>query len=117
MDLEVAGNERSTADDNDMMDDKVRGQYASQILDNPVFKSACDVLQKETVDAWATCPARDVDGKEYLWKLYKANEKFLNIFRGYVEAGKLQELREKEEQSALQRAKDNVTKFAQSFRR
>lgn len=99
-----------------MMDDKVRAQYAGQILDNPVFKDAVEVIRRETVQAWADCPARDLDGKEHLWKLYRVNEKFLSVFRGYVEAGKLAEVREiqQQEQSTLRNFQDNVTKF---FRR
>lgn len=97
-----------------MMDDKVRAQYASQILENPVFKDAVEVIRRETVQAWADCPARDMEGKEHLWKLYRVNEKFLNIFRGYVEAGKLADVRGKQEQSTLRNMQDNVTKF---FRR
>jgi len=101
-----------------MMDDKVRAQYAGQILDNPVFKDAVEVLRRETVQAWADCPARDMEGKEELWKMHKVNEKFLNIFKGYVEAGKLADLhaKQEQEQSALQKLKDNVTKFT-TFRR
>lgn len=93
------------------MDDKVRAQYAAQILDNPVFKSAIEAIRNETIQAWADCPARDLEGKEHLWKLHRVNEKFLNIFKGYVEAGKLSV---KQEQSTLQTVQDNVTKF---FRR
>lgn len=96
------------------MDDKVRAQYAAQILDNPVFKDAVEVIRAETVRMWADCPARDTEGREHLWKLYKINEKFFNIFRGYVEAGKLADVREKQEQSTLRNVQDNVTKF---FRR
>ena len=97
-----------------MMDDKTRAQYAHQILENPVFKQAIEVLEKEIVTAWEACPARDAEGKEYMWQLYRNTKKFHNIFVGYVEAGKLQLEREKQEQSALQRVtamKDNVTKF------
>lgn len=96
------------------MDDKVRAQYAHQILENPVFKSAIEVIRAETVKAWAECPARDVEGREQLWKIYRVNEKFLNIFKGYIEAGKLAALNEMhKEQSAPQPATpwDNVTKF------
>lgn len=93
------------------MDDKQRMQYAAQILDNPVFKQACEVMEKEVIDSWEACPARDHEGKEYLWQLYRNTRKFKNVFRGYVESGKLQIEREKQEQSALQKMQDNVTKF------
>jgi len=96
------------------MDDKVRAQYAHNILENPVFQAAIDVIRSETVQAWADCPARDLEGKEQLWKLYRVNEKFLNIFKGYVESGKLADLHEKQEQSSLRNVQDKVTKF---FRR
>lgn len=97
-----------------MMDDKVRGEYAGQILGNPVFVQACEVIKKEVIRAWADCPARDTEGKEYLWQLYRNTEKFENVFRGYIESGKLKMERDKQEQSTLQKVQDNVTKF---FRR
>jgi len=96
------------------MDDKVRGEYAGQILGNPVFVQALEVIKKEVIQAWADCPARDHEGKEYLWQLYRNTVKFENVFRGYVESGKLAIEREKQEQSAAQKVRDNVTKF---FRR
>jgi len=96
------------------MDDKVRGEYAGQILGNPVFASACEVMKKEVIQLWADCPARDTEGKEYLWQLYRNTVKFENVFRGYVESGKLALEREKQEQSSLRNVQDKVTKF---FRR
>ncbi len=96
------------------MDDKVRAQYAGQILDNPVFKDACKIIKDEVVNLWADCPARDLEGKEYLWQLYRNTNKFEAIFKGYIEAGKLADFRDteaKKEQSALRDLKDNVTKF------
>ena len=97
-----------------MIDDKTRAQHANNILNNPVFQQAVEVMSKEIIKAWEECPARDTEAKEYYWQLYKNTQKFVNIFRGYVDAGKLQIEREMQEQSALQKAKDNVTKF---FRR
>lgn len=97
-----------------MMDDKVRAEYAGQIVNNPVFQQACEVIKQEVIRAWADCPARDHEGKEYLWQLYRNTVKFEAVFRGYVESGKLHIEREKQERSALQKVQDNVTKF---FRR
>ena len=100
-----------------MTDDKVRAQYALQIIQNPVFQQACEVLEKEIVEAWAECPARDQEGKDYFWRLLKSHRRFISVFRGYVESGKIVLEREKQEQSALQKMQDNVTKFAERFRR
>ena len=97
-----------------MMDDKVRAQYAAQILDNAVFKQACEVIKNEVIQMWADCPARDHEGKEYLWQLYRNTTKFENIFRAYVESGKLQIEKPQQEQSSLRNMQDKVTKF---FRR
>ena len=96
-----------------MMDDKVRAQYAGQILDNPVFKSACEVMKSEVIQLWADCPARDTEGREYLWQLYKNTLKFEGMFKAYVESGKLH-VEPKQEQSSLRNVQDKVTKF---FRR
>ena len=35
------------------------------------------------------CPARDHEGREQLWMLYKISKKFRGLLDGYVQTGKL----------------------------
>lgn len=77
-----------------------RGERAAEVLGNPAFQEAVERLRREVVDAWEQCPARDSEGKEYYWQLYKNTGKFCAILQGYIEGGKAVKLREK--QSAMQ---------------
>ena len=43
----------------------------------------------EVVDQWGNCPARDREGKEALWQLFKTSQKFRATLLGYIESGKL----------------------------
>jgi hypothetical protein len=76
------------------MNDKQRADYAEQLLSNDVLKMALDVIEREVVDAWENCPARDKEGQEELWRLYKTAKKFRGVLLGYVQAGKLERLTE-----------------------
>ncbi len=77
-----------------MMDDKARADRAADLLSNDVLMMALDVIEREVIDAWESCPTRDKEGKEELWRLYKTSKKFRGVLLGYVEAGKLQRLTE-----------------------
>lgn len=75
-----------------MMDDKKRAERAAELLNNEVLGMALDVLEKEVVTLWEQCPARDKEGKEELWRLYKTSKKFRGVIMGYIQAGKLARL-------------------------
>ena len=87
------------------LDQQTRGQYAQQLLDSALLKEALDAIEKEVLDQWVDCPARDKEGKEALWQLIKTSRKFREILTGYVNTGKLAtaNLKRFEEQSALRR--------------
>lgn len=87
------------------LDQQTRGQYAQLLLDNDLLKEALDAIEKEVLDQWVECPARDKEGKEALWQLIKTSRKFREILLGYINTGKLAtaNLKRFEEQSALRR--------------
>ncbi len=87
------------------LDQQTRGQYAQQLLDSALLKEALDAIEKEVLDQWVACPARDKEGKEALWQLIKTSRKFREILIGYINTGKLAtaNLKRFEEQSALRR--------------
>lgn len=80
-----------------------RGQKASELLDNELLLQALEAIESEVVAQWEQCPARDKDGKEALWQLFKTSKKFRSILLGYVETGKLatEQLRRFEERKGL----------------
>ena len=63
------------------------------------------MLFRSVVAQWEQCPARDKEGKEALWQLYKTAKKFRSLLNGYVQTGKLatETLAQYERESALKR--------------
>lgn len=75
--------------ESDLLDQQTRGQYALSLLENELLKEALDAIEKEVMEQWISCPARDKEGKEALWQLIKTSRKFRDILTGYVQTGKL----------------------------
>lgn len=66
-----------------------RGRQAAELLAHPLLNEALDAIEAEVVSQWGQCPARDHEGKEALWQLYKTAQKFRGVLTGYVETGKI----------------------------
>lgn len=79
------------------MDSKLRSEEAARLLSNNVLLEALEALQKETVAKWSACPARDTEGREWLWMFYQANLSFSDILKGYLATGKIEEFNKKQE--------------------
>ena len=73
----------------ELNDEVHRGHKATELLENTLLQEALDAIEREVVEQWAECPARDKDGKEALWQLMKTAQKFRRILTGYVDTGKL----------------------------
>lgn len=87
------------------IEEQTRAQRAAELLENETLKQALEAIESEVVRQWGECPARDKEGKEALWQLYKTAQKFRNLLSGYVETGKLatENLRRHDEQSKIRR--------------
>lgn len=73
----------------DLISEEVRGHNAAMLLDNELLQEALTAIDKEVMEQWIACPARDKEGKEALWQLIKTSRKFKDILTGYIETGKL----------------------------
>ncbi len=89
--------------DTDLMAQQTRGQLSQSLLENELLSEALDAIDKEVMEQWIACPARDHEGKEALWQLIKTSRKFRSILEGYIETGKLAsaELRRFDEKRGL----------------
>jgi len=87
------------------IEEQTRGQEAQMLLDSELLQEALSAIEAEVVAQWEKCPARDAEGKEALWQLYKTSKKFRAVLTGYVQTGKLasEQLKRFEEQSRLRR--------------
>jgi hypothetical protein len=75
--------------DRDYMREQTRGQLSQSLLENELLQEVLEAIDKEVMEQWIQCPARDKDGKEALWQLIKTSRKFRSILEGYIETGKL----------------------------
>ena len=73
----------------DLLEQQTKGQISQSLLENELLNEALDAIEREVIAQWEQCPARDAEGKEALWQLYKTSKKFRNLLVGYVETGKL----------------------------
>lgn len=87
------------------IEEQTRGQEAQMLLDSELLQEALSAIEAEVIAQWEKCPARDAEGKEALWQLYKTSKKFRAVLTGYVQTGKLasEQLKRFEEQGLLRR--------------
>lgn len=87
----------------DYQQEQDRGQEAQRLLDNELLQEALAAIEREVVEQWTQCPARDKEGKEALWQLMKTAQKFRGLLTGYVQTGKLagEQLKRFEAQSRI----------------
>jgi hypothetical protein len=76
-------------DETKLKEDQTRAWKAQELLDNELLKDALAAIKSEVVSQWESCPARDKEGKEALWQLYKTTNKLESVLYGYVQTGKL----------------------------
>lgn len=80
-----------------------RGRIADELTRNEVLQEALKAIEDEVIAQWEKCPARDQEGKEALWQLFKTSKKFRSILLGYINTGKFaaEQLRRFEEKPTL----------------
>ena len=66
-----------------------RGSEAARLLSEPLLKQALEDIKAEIVQQWSDCPARDQEGREWIWRHFKVAEKLEAVLRGYVESGRV----------------------------
>jgi hypothetical protein len=84
--------------------DKQRAWQAKELLGNELLQESLMALQTEIIKQWEAAPARDVEGKEHLWQLYKVAIKFKSVLTGYVQAGDFADAQLQQKQSVLDKA-------------
>ena len=73
-----------------------RGRRAEQLMNDTMLKEALDAIESEILEQWEACPARDVEGREELWKYHKTAKKLRLILKGTMESGKVGAFREQQ---------------------
>lgn len=66
-----------------------RAHQAQAILTDPLFAETFKQLKQEIIDKWAACPARDTEGREWLWQHYQVALKFEEALTTVLNTGKM----------------------------
>lgn len=86
-----------------------RSEKARQIIYDPLVRETLDLMEREIAEMWVMTPARDNDGREWLWRQASATRKFRDILRGTMESGKLAADEIARKRSLAERARDLAT--------
>lgn len=95
----------------DLNEDKSRGEFARQVLNNPEFKSAMVDVRAALLDAIALTPVKDAEMREFLYRSLRTLPMLTEVLTtrmnsGDIAAAKLLEIaREMEEQTPRPRQK------------
>lgn len=66
-----------------------RAREAEQIVNTPVYRDSMAQMKQEIIDKWAACPARDTEGREWLWQHYQVALKFEEALKTVMNTGKM----------------------------
>lgn len=80
-----------------------RSREAQAIVEAPLYVESMAKMKQGIIDKWAACPARDTEGREWLWQHYQVALKFEETFVELLNTGKLA-LKERQ-LSAVQKVK------------
>lgn len=69
--------------------DLARAAQAAELLEHPLLVEALAAFDKEVIEAWKKSPARDQEGREKLFLMLQARQKFEAHLQSLVTTGKL----------------------------
>ena len=72
-----------------------QGRAASEVLDNPAFKEALQLLREAVVQQWREHPISDKEGALILLQYAKVTDRFEGVLSSLIERGKLAQQRAK----------------------
>lgn len=76
-------------------DEASRGHRAAGIVNDPLFIESMKRLKQEVIDRWSAAPARDTDGREWLWQHYQVALKFEELLVELINTGKMADIERK----------------------
>lgn len=68
----------------------LRADAAQRMLQDPLFKEACETLEKDIFEAWARTGIRDKEGQHELLLMLQTARKFKGIFEQIVMTGEFE---------------------------
>lgn len=72
-----------------LQSDSNLGQYAAQVLDNPAYKLAWQLMRDEIVSAWSGMPVNDTAAQQLVLQQMKLLDRVQSTFNGLVQKGRM----------------------------
>ena len=69
------------------MIDEEREQRAKNLLDNPLFKEAFEILRQDLMDRWSASGSSELEARESIWLAMRLLDKLYNHVSSIVETG------------------------------
>lgn len=66
-----------------------RAEAARRLLDDPLLQEAFKTLEETCTATWKASPARDQEGREWLWMLLQATQNLKGHFDALIATGKI----------------------------
>lgn len=87
-------------------DDAALGLSAADVVGSEAYQRAMHDLRQQITKQWEECPIRDAEGQRLLLQLMKITGKFESLLLGYIQSGKMAELKldDMRDESPLKRA-------------
>ena len=78
------------------MIDEERERRAQNLLENPLFKEAFEVLRKDLMDRWNASGSSELEARESIWLAMRLLDKLYGHVQSIVETGHMNKVMEKQ---------------------
>ena len=78
------------------MDDELRGGKAKQLLSNPLFNEAFDVLREDLMNRWNNSGSAELEARESIWLALRLLDRLYGHINSIVETGHMNKVLEKQ---------------------
>lgn len=92
-----------------------RSNQAKHVFEQPIVRETLDFMEKEIMEQWTSCPIRDVEAREALWRMAVTTRKFRELLRGTMESGKIAADEIARKKSHLERIAKSATGAVHEF--
>ena len=78
------------------MSDDHREERAKNLLSNPLFNEAFDVLKEDLINRWNASGSREVEARESIWLAMRLLDRLYGHINSIVETGHMNKVMEKQ---------------------
>ena len=78
------------------MSDEQREQKANNLLNNPLFNEAFEVLRKDLMNRWESSGSTELEARESIWLAMRLLDRLYGHINSIVETGHMNKVLEKQ---------------------